>query len=85
MQVVDTTVKTCKEMKTETQFKNFYDEAKKLAYDLPIDIQEMQQRVRKISRRLDDNSQTQHLITDTEEKYRHYRFLRCVGYHVVRI
>ena len=42
MQVVDTTVKTFKEMRTETQFKKFYDEAKKLAYDLLIDIQEMQ-------------------------------------------
>lgn len=74
MQVVDTTVKTFKEMRTETQFEEFYDEAKKLAYDLPIDIQEMQPRVRKISRRLDDNSQTQHLITDRRE-VSHYLFL----------
>ena len=74
MQVADTTVKTFKEMRTATQFKKFYDEAKKLAYDLPIDIQEMQPRVRKISRRLDDNSQTQHLITDRRE-VSHYLFL----------
>ena len=70
IQVVDTTVKTLREMRTEAQFKKFFDEAKKLVHDMPIDIQEMQPRVRKVSRRWDDNPETQHFITDTEKKYR---------------
>ncbi|XP_011407856.1 PREDICTED: uncharacterized protein LOC105315057 [Amphimedon queenslandica] len=70
MQVVDTTVKTLREMRTEAQFNKIFDEAKKLAHDMPIDIQEMQPRVRKISRHYDDNPETQHFIINTEEKYR---------------
>ena len=58
MQVVDTTVKTLREMRTEAQFKKIFDEAKKLAHDMPIDIQEMQSRVRKVSRHYDDNPET---------------------------
>ena len=57
-------------MRTEAQFKKIFDEAKKLAHDMPIDIQEMQPRVRKVSRHYDDNPETQHFITNTEEKYR---------------
>ena len=69
MQVVDTTVKTLREMRTEAQFKKFFDEAKKLTHDMPIDIEEMQPRVRKVSRLYDGNPKTQHFITYTEEKY----------------
>ena len=53
LQVVDTTVKTIKEMRNEAKFKLFYDEATEFADNVGIEISEP--RARKISHRLDAN------------------------------
>ena len=68
LQVVDTTIATLKSMRNEVTFKKFFDEASKLADEMEVEITES--RPRKVSRRLDDNPDSEHLITDIEEKFR---------------
>ena len=68
LQVVDTTIATLKSMGNEVTFKKFFDEASKLADEMEVEITES--RPRKVSRRLDDNPDSEHLITDIEEKFR---------------
>ena len=68
LQVVDTTVTTLKSMRSEATFKKFFDEASKLADEMEIEITES--RPRKVSRRLDDNHDNEHLILGIEEKFR---------------
>ena len=68
LQVVDSTVKTLQSMRNETVFKNFYDEASRLAEEMDIEI--AVSRPRKVSRRLDENPDNQHLLTSNEEIFR---------------
>ena len=68
LQVVDTTIATLKSMRNEVTFKKFFYEASKLADEMEVEITES--RPRKVSRRLDDNPDSEHLITDIEEKFR---------------
>ena len=55
-------------MRSEVTFKKFFDDASKLADEMEIEITES--RPRKVSRRLDDNPDSEHLIVDIEEKFR---------------
>ena len=68
LQVADTTIKTLKEMRKETAFKMFYDEASKMAADMGIEVSEP--RPRKVSRHLDENWQNEHVMVSNEEKFR---------------
>ena len=67
LQVADTTIKTLKEMRKETAFKTFYDEASKMATDMGVEVSEP--RPRKISRCLDDNWQNEHIVVTNEENF----------------
>ena len=44
LQVADTTIQTLKEMRNETTFKKFYDEASKMAVDMGIEVSEPRRR-----------------------------------------
>uniref|UniRef100_A0A1X7VJR1 Uncharacterized protein n=1 Tax=Amphimedon queenslandica TaxID=400682 RepID=A0A1X7VJR1_AMPQE len=57
-------------MRTEAQFKYIFDEAKKLAHDMPFDVQEMQPRVRKVSRHYDNNPENKTSSLILRRKYR---------------
>ena len=68
LQLADTTIKTLKEMRTETTFKSFYTEASRMASEM--DIQVAEPRPRKISHRLDDDWRNEHVMVSSEDKYR---------------
>lgn len=68
LQVADTTIKTLKEMRNERAFRNFYSEASELAEDIGIEVTET--RPRKVSHRLDENWQSQHVMSGNEERFR---------------
>ena len=67
LQVTDTIIDTIKTMRNATTFKKFYDEASKLADNLGIEVSEPCSR--KISRRLDENQENQHVMVSNEEKF----------------
>ena len=58
LQVVDTTVKTIREMRNETKFKDYYDKAIDFAREKDVEVSEP--RRRKISRRIDENWQNEY-------------------------
>ena len=65
LQVVDSTVKTLQSMRNEKAFKIFYDEASRLAEEMDIEI--AIPRPRKVTRRLDEHHENQHILTSNEE------------------
>ena len=78
LQVVDTTVKTIKEMRNEAKFKLFYDEATEFADNVGIEISEP--RARKISYRLDANWSVEHTPATYQDRLR-----VCFFYEVLDI
>ena len=77
LQVVDSTVKTLQSMRNETVFKNFYDEASRLAEEMDIEI--ALPRPRKARRHLDENHDNQQLLTSSEEIFRVNFFNEVLG------
>ena len=55
-------------MRSEETFKKFFNEASKLAEEMEIEI--IESRPRKVSRRLDDNHKNEHVMLGIEEKLR---------------
>ena len=78
LQVVDTTVKTIKEMQSKAKFKLFYDEATEFADNVGIEISEP--RARKISHRLDANWSVEHTPATYQD-----RLHVCFFYEVLDI
>ena len=78
LQVVDTTVKTIKEMRNEAKFKLFYDETTEFADNVGIEISEP--RARKISHRLDANWSVEHTPATYQDRLR-----VCFFYEVLDI
>jgi hypothetical protein len=68
LQIVDTTFKTLKLIRTEEEFKSFYDRAVQLAEELGVEVKEPRQS--KVSRRIDENFHNQHVVLSNEEKFR---------------
>ena len=76
LQVVDTTVKTIKEMQNEAKFKLFYDEATEFADNVGIEISEP--RARKISHHLDANWSVEHTPATYQDRLRVYEVLDII-------
>ena len=53
LQVVDTTIKTIGDMRNETKFKEYYDKAVEYAREKNVEV--LEPRRRKVSRRIDEN------------------------------
>lgn len=68
IQVADTTIDTIKTMRNATTFKKFYGEASKMADNLGIEVSESHSR--KVSCRLDENRENQHVMVSNEEMFR---------------
>ena len=58
LQVVDTTVKTIGDMRNETKFKEYYDKAVEFAREKNVEV--LEPRRRKVSRRIDENWQNEY-------------------------